>query len=74
MHVTALGEASIQPCHKPSFKSNFYHQLAYTQVYCVLSAIRERKKHFLFTDGTTVALDNRVGFFITMNPGAVGAA
>ena len=41
-----------------------------SQVYCVLSAIRERKKQFLFTDGTTVALDNRVGFFITMNPGA----
>ena len=39
-------------------------------MYCVLSAIRERKKQFLFTDGTTVALDNRVGFFITMNPGA----
>ena len=39
-------------------------------MYCVLWAIRERKKQFLFTDGTTVALDNRVGFFITMNPGA----
>ena len=43
------------------------------QVYCVLSAIRERKKQFLFTDGTTVALDDRVGFFITMNPGALGS-
>ena len=42
------------------------------QVYCVLSAIRERKKSFVFTDGTTVSLDPRVGFFITMNPGYAG--
>lgn len=41
------------------------------QVYSVLSAIRERKKQFLFTDGATVALDPRVGFFITMNPGVL---
>jgi hypothetical protein len=39
------------------------------QIYCVLSAIRERKKSFVFTDGSTVSLDSRVGFFITMNPG-----
>ena len=39
------------------------------QIYCVLSAIRERKRSFVFTDGSTVALDPRVGFFITMNPG-----
>eukprot|EP00887_Chlorella_sp_A99_P001633 scaffold8.g1633.t1 len=42
------------------------------QVYCVLSAIRERKKSFVFTDGSTVPLDPRVGFFITMNPGYAG--
>ncbi len=42
------------------------------QVYCVLSAIRERKKQFLFTDGSLVSLDSRVGFFITMNPGYAG--
>ncbi len=29
------------------------------QVYCILSAIRERKKAFTFTDGTTVSLDPR---------------
>ncbi len=43
------------------------------QVYCILSAIRERKKSFVFTDGSVVALDSRVGFFITMNPGACAA-
>ena len=42
------------------------------QVFCVLSAIRERKKQFVFTDGAKVSLDPRVGFFITMNPGYAG--
>jgi dynein heavy chain len=42
------------------------------QVFCVLSAIRERKKQFVFTDGAVVGLDPRVGFFITMNPGYAG--
>jgi hypothetical protein len=42
------------------------------QVYCILSAIRERKKSFVFTDGSVVSLDPRVGFFITMNPGYAG--
>ena len=37
-----------------------------TQVYSVLSALRERRKSFVFTDGSTVSLDPRVGFFITM--------
>ena len=46
--------------------------LIYLQVYCVLSAIRERKKQFVFTDGSLVSLDPRVGFFITMNPGYAG--
>jgi hypothetical protein len=42
------------------------------QIHCVLSAIRERKKAFTFTDGSIVSLDPRVGFFITMNPGYAG--
>lgn len=42
------------------------------QVHCILSAIRERKSSFLFTDGSQVSLDPRVGLFITMNPGYAG--
>jgi len=42
------------------------------QVLCVLVAIRERRKKFVFTDGAVVSLDSRVGFFITMNPGYAG--
>jgi hypothetical protein len=42
------------------------------QIYCILTAIRERRKAFTFTDGSYVALDPRVGFFITMNPGYAG--
>lgn len=38
----------------------------FVQIYCILSAIRERKKSFVFTDGSSVSLDSRVGFFITM--------
>lgn len=41
-------------------------------MYCILSAIRERKKSFTFTDGSVTSLDPRVGFFITMNPGYAG--
>ena len=41
-------------------------------MYCILSAIRERKKTFTFTDGCVTSLDPRVGFFITMNPGYAG--
>lgn len=42
------------------------------QVHCILSAIRERKQSFIFTDGSQVSLDPRVGLFITMNPGYAG--
>lgn len=42
------------------------------QIHCILSAMREQKQTFMFTDGTAVALDPRVGIFITMNPGYAG--
>lgn len=42
------------------------------QVLCVLTAVREGKKRFVFTDGKEVDLDPRVGYFITMNPGYAG--
>eukprot|EP00898_Chlorokybus_atmophyticus_P005691 jgi/Chlat1/6122/Chrsp409S05665 len=42
------------------------------QLFCILSAIRDRRTSFVFTDGTTTAMDPRVGFFITMNPGYAG--
>jgi len=42
------------------------------QVLCVLTAIRERRSKFTFTDGKEVDLDRRVGYFITMNPGYAG--
>ena len=42
-------------------------------MFYVLSAICERKKEFIFTDGHgKVSLDPGVGFFITMNPGYAG--
>lgn len=42
------------------------------KVHCILHAIRERRKEFTFTDGSHIALDSRVGMFITMNPGYAG--
>lgn len=42
------------------------------QIHCILSAIREQRKSFTFTDGSSVSLDDRMGVFITMNPGYAG--
>eukprot|EP00163_Fabomonas_tropica_P031142 TRINITY_DN730_c0_g2_i1.p1 TRINITY_DN730_c0_g2~~TRINITY_DN730_c0_g2_i1.p1 ORF type:complete len:4569 (+),score=1602.08 TRINITY_DN730_c0_g2_i1:399-14105(+) len=42
------------------------------QVQCILTAMRERKVEFPFTDGSTVRLTGSCGFFVTMNPGYAG--
>eukprot|EP00217_Crustomastix_stigmatica_P013603 CAMPEP_0183798542 /NCGR_PEP_ID=MMETSP0803_2-20130417/19119_1 /TAXON_ID=195967 /ORGANISM="Crustomastix stigmata, Strain CCMP3273" /LENGTH=4519 /DNA_ID=CAMNT_0026043227 /DNA_START=42 /DNA_END=13598 /DNA_ORIENTATION=- len=42
------------------------------QVNCVLQAIRNHEQVFTFVDGAQVSLDERVGYFITMNPGYAG--
>jgi dynein heavy chain, axonemal len=76
--VSVLNRYAVE--HASSFIIVVYAQSCCTntqvddgmQVYCVLSAIRERKKQFVFTDGSVVDLDDRVGFFITMNPGYAG--
>lgn len=36
------------------------------QVSCIFDACSERVKHFKFTDGSTLKLDNRIGIFISM--------
>lgn len=42
------------------------------QIQCVLTALREDKKKFVFTDGSEIILINKTGIFITMNPGYQG--
>jgi len=42
------------------------------QVACILTALKQHKSDFIFTDGFMSRLLPSVGFFITMNPGYAG--
>jgi len=42
------------------------------QLNCVFTALKERKKSLVFTDGDIIPIHPDVGYFITMNPGYAG--